>query len=167
MKFHNITKNDMLNGDGLRVVLWVAGCVHQCEGCQNSITWNPDYGIEFDENALIEIIEQLKESHIDGITFSGGDPVHPANLPTVTKIAKMVKDEFPDKTIWFYTGSTWEELLLNENVQELLSYADVVVEGRFVKELLDVSLPWRGSSNQRVIEVQKSLKTNKIVLHCH
>ena len=97
----------MLNGDGLRVVLWVAGCSHHCKGCQNPITWDPDGGIPFEQKDKEEIFEQLNQSYIEGITFSGGDPLHEKNIREVTELAKEIKKKYPDKTIWLYTGYRW------------------------------------------------------------
>lgn len=104
MRYHNITKEDMLNGDGLRVVLWVAGCSHGCKGCQNPITWDPKGGLEFDETAKEEIYEQMGKSYVAGITFSGGDPLYRGNRLEVTAFAKELKEKYPKKTIWLYTG---------------------------------------------------------------
>ena len=104
MRYHNITKDDMLNGDGLRVVLWVAGCEHQCKGCHNPITWDINGGIEFDEAARQEIFEELEKPYISGITLSGGDPLHTQNRKEIKELAKEIREKFPDKTIWLYTG---------------------------------------------------------------
>ena len=165
MRYHNITKDDMLNGDGLRVVLWVAGCDHCCEGCHNPVTWDPYGGLLFDRAAEEEIFEQLKKDYISGITFSGGDPLHGANRADIRELAGKIKEAFPDKTIWLYTGSLWEEI----RNYSLMQYIDVVVDGEYVKELHDANLMWKGSSNQRVIDVQATLKqkdTAQPVLYC-
>jgi len=162
MNYHNITKDDMLNGDGLRVVLWTAGCTHCCEGCQNPQTWDVSGGIEFDEAAENELFEALAPEHISGITFSGGDPLHPFNRETVLRLAKKIKSTMPDKTVWLYTGFLWEEVKKAIDLTDI----DVLVDGEFKKELNDNNLKWIGSSNQRIIDVQKSLKSNEIVLHC-
>lgn len=165
MRYHNITKDDMLNGDGLRVVLWVAGCSHCCKGCQNSITWDPDSGLLFDDNAKKEIFDQLNEKYISGITFSGGDPLHLSNILEVKDLMVEIKEKYPDKTIWLYTGSSWEDIY---NMQ-LMEYVDVCVDGEFKIELKDNKLLWKGSSNQRVINVKSTLQqeNKKIpVLHC-
>lgn len=161
MRYHNITKDDMLNGDGLRVVLWVAGCDHGCKGCQNPITWDPNGGLEFDQAAEEEIFEQLEKSYIAGITFSGGDPLYWGNIHDITVLARKIRERYPDKTIWLYTGSLWESL---KNL-EVLKYLDVLVDGEFIEAQKDVALQWKGSSNQRVIDVQKSLKEGNVVLH--
>ena len=110
MRYHNITKEDMLNGDGLRVVLWVSGCNHACEGCQNPITWDICGGLPFDQAAHDELIEALDRDFISGITFSGGDPLHPQNIADVTALAKEIKARFPHQTIWLYTGYVYEEI---------------------------------------------------------
>ena len=161
MRYHNITKDDMLNGDGLRVVLWVAGCSHHCKGCQNPITWDPDGGIPFEQKDKEEIFEQLNQSYIEGITFSLGDPLHEKNIREVTELAKEIKKKYPDKTIWLYTGYRWEEV---KNL-EIIKYLDVMVDGRFDLASRDVTLQWKGSPNQRVIDVQKTLEIGLVVLH--
>lgn len=165
MRFHNITKDDMLNGDGLRVVLWVAGCTHCCKGCQNPITWDVEGGVLFDDDAKAEIFEQLDKSYISGITFSGGDPLHPANRATIRELAAEIKEKYPNKTLWLYTGFTWETIA----EYPIMQYLDVVVEGPFILEQRDVKLLWKGSSNQRVVDVKKTLASDNIlvpVLHC-
>ncbi len=165
MRYHNITKDDMLNGDGLRVVLWLAGCNHCCKGCQNPLTWDPDGGLEFDAAAREEIYAQLDEKYISGITFSGGDPLHPSNRVAVREFAAHLKEKYPNKTIWLYTGDSWENIYQ----YPIMRYIDVLVDGEFVQEEKDLKLLWKGSKNQRVIAVQKSLATNTPevpMLHC-
>jgi anaerobic ribonucleoside-triphosphate reductase activating protein len=155
----------MLNGDGLRVVLWVAGCDHCCKECHNSVTWDPDGGILFDDKAKAEIWEQLEKSYISGITFSGGDPLHPANSLDVRMLMKEVKETFPRKTIWLYTGDLWE----NVRRYLLMQYVDVLVDGEFHIWEKDPKLLWKGSKNQRVIDVKKSLAAGEDaepVLYC-
>lgn len=143
----------MLNGDGLRVVLWVAGCAHCCKGCQNPITWDPDGGLQFDEAAKQELFEQLEKDYISGITFSGGDPLHPANRLDVRNLAEEIKQKFPGKTIWLYTGDSWENVLH----YPIMKNVDVLVDGEYVQELRDTKLLWKGSKNQRVINVKRTL----------
>lgn len=165
MRYHNITKDDMLNGDGLRVVLWVAGCEHCCRGCQNPMTWDPDGGLAFDDAARTEIFEQLDKPYIEGITFSGGDPLHCANREGVKELAKEIKAKYPDKNIWLYTGDVWEEVMK----YPVIRYIDVLVDGEFVQDKRDTALLWKGSSNQRVIDVQASLAQEDPripLLHC-
>ncbi|MCI9397413.1 MAG: anaerobic ribonucleoside-triphosphate reductase activating protein [Lachnospiraceae bacterium] len=154
MRYHNITKDDMLNGDGLRVVLWVAGCTHCCKECHNPLTWDPDGGLPFDEAAKQEIFSQLDKSYISGITFSGGDPLHSANRLDVRNLMEEIKNRYPGKTIWLYTGDSWEDVLH----YPAMKFVDVLVDGEFQKELKDARLLWKGSKNQRVIDVQKSLE---------
>ena len=162
MRFHNITKDDMLNGDGLRVVLWVAGCNHYCQECQNPVTWDPNGGLPFTEASKEELFQALDKSYISGITFSGGDPLYRTNESEILELIKEIREKFPGKTIWLYTGSTWEQI----KDHEIVRYLDILVDGEYVKELRDTQLYWRGSSNQRVIDVKKTLKSGKIQLHC-
>ena len=161
MRYHNITKEDMLNGDGLRVVLWFAGCAHHCKNCQNPITWDPEGGLPFDEAAKQEIFEELEKDYISGITFSGGDPLYPGTRDGLFLLIKEIKERYPNKTIWRYTGYLWEEI----KDLELIPCLDVVVDGTFVEELKDNNLPWKGSSNQRVIDVKTTLTLKKTVLY--
>lgn len=160
MRYHNITKDDMLNGDGLRVVLWVSGCEHKCLGCQNPVTWDINDGLEFDDAAKEEIFAELSKDYITGVTLSGGDPLHTRNRADVGKLVEEIAEKFPNKTIWVYTGYEWQD------VKDLpfMNKVDVLVDGRFVQTLLDVRLPWRGSSNQKVIDAKKSIELGKIVL---
>ena len=151
----------MLNGDGLRVVLWVAGCGHHCKECHNPITWDPDGGLPFDEAAKQEIFEELGKPYISGITFSGGDPLYPANVAEVTELAKEIRKQFPDKTIWLYTGGLWEEV----GGLEIIRYIDVLVDGEFEVERKELNLQWKGSANQRVIDVPETLEKGEIQLH--
>lgn len=165
MRYHNITKDDMLNGDGLRVVLWVAGCSHCCKGCQNPITWDPDGGVEFDAAAKAEIFDQLEKPYIQGITFSGGDPMHCANRDDITALAKEIKQKYPNKDIWMYTGDRWETV----RKFPIVRYVDVVVDGEFEIAKKDTKLLWKGSSNQRVIDVKASMaqeNTANPVIYC-
>lgn len=162
MRFHNITKDDMLNGDGLRVVLWVAGCGHHCDECQNPVTWNPDGGVPFTEESRKELFEELEKSYVSGITFSGGDPLFCTNEPEVLALAKEIRAKYPNKTIWLYTGYLWEYV----KSREIVNYIDVLIDGPYVKQLRDTKLHWRGSANQRVIDVKESLEKGKLVLHC-
>lgn len=161
MRYHNITKDDMLNGDGLRVVLWVAGCAHGCPGCHNPITWDPEGGLPFDEEEKQEIFDELDKDYVSGITFSGGDPLHEANVRQVTALAKEIREKYPNKTIWLYTGSLWKEV----KDLEIAKYLDVLVDGEFQEEKKDNTLHWKGSANQMVIDVPKTLQIGEIVLH--
>ncbi len=162
MRYHNITKDDMLNGDGLRVVLWVAGCNHGCKECQNPITWDVCGGIPFDESAKKEIFAELEKTYVSGITFSGGDPLHMQNREEIGQLMEEIHQKYPNKTMWLYTGYLWEE------IKDLpyMKQVDVLVDGRFEIEKKDQKLKWKGSSNQRVIDVKKTMEIGKIVLHC-
>ena len=162
MRYHNITKDDMLNGDGLRVVLWVAGCDHCSKDCQNPITWDPNGGLEFDQAAKDELFESLSKDYISGITFSGGDPLFYGNREEVTSLAAEIRQKFPDKTIWMYTGFVYETIA----DLPVLEDVDVLVDGEFIVEQKDTQLYWRGSKNQRVIDVPASKKQGKVILHC-
>ena len=168
MNYHNITKDDFLNGDGVRVVLWVSGCEHHCPECQNQETWDKDSGITFDEEAKEEIMAELSKDYVSGITFSGGDPLAPYNCREVSDLIDTLKHSFPEKTIWIYTGYTYEGLLQRRNIfiPNILWFTDVLVDGEYKKDLRDTDLKWRGSANQRVIDVQKSLREGKVVLWC-
>lgn len=167
MNYHNITYPDQNNGPGLRVVIWVSGCSHHCLKCQNPQTWDKNSGIIFDNSAKEEIIEQLKNKYISGVTWSGGDPMHKDNVETVLKFTEKIHDLFPEKNIWLYTGYTFEEIMNDTNLKrkQLLDLCDVLVDGEYKKELRDISLHWCGSSNQRVIDVKNTLKENKIILY--
>ena len=151
----------MLNGDGLRVVLWVAGCDHCCKECHNPVTWDPNGGLFFDEKAKAEIFEELEKDYISGITFSGGDPLHSANAYEVMMLAKEIKEKFPSKTIWLYTGYEWKDI---KNM-DIVNYLDVLVDGEFEVEKKELDLHWKGSANQMVINVPETLGKGEIVLH--
>ena len=165
MRYHNITHDDMLNGEGLRVVLWVAGCEHHCRGCQNPVTWNPYGGIKFDKSAKNEIFHELSKDYVAGITFSGGDPLHPRNRGGVLTLIKQIKELFPEKTIWIYTGYAWEYIQKNRHIACIIENCDVLVDGKFEEELADVTYHWAGSTNQRVIDIRKSIKEGQVILY--
>lgn len=158
MRYHNITTDDMLNGDGLRTVLWVSGCSHHCKGCHNEITRDPDCGLEFDQNARREFFLKLSKPYISGATLSGGDPLYPGNRECVLELIKEIRREFPLKTIWLYTGYLWEEISHLDGI----SLVDVIVDGKFEEDLKDNNYHWAGSTNQRVIDVKKTLATGKV-----
>lgn len=167
MNYHNITYPDMNNGDGLRVVLWLSGCSHKCKGCQNPQTWNPDSGILFDENAKEELFRELDKDYISGLTLSGGDPLNTNNLNGVLEIIIEFKSRYPNKTIWLYTGFNFNEIIRNfEKRKQIVSLCNVIVDGEYIEAQRDVTLKWRGSNNQRVIDIKKSLNQNQVVLYC-
>lgn len=139
---------DVVNGSGTRCTLFVSGCEHQCRGCYNQATWSPSSGQLFDQAMADTIIADLKDFRIrrQGLSLSGGDPLHPANLDTILALVKRVKDECPDKDIWCWTGYTLNEL--TEKQQQVVKFIDVLIDGKFEQELADAKLVWRGSSNQ-------------------
>lgn len=151
----------MLNGEGLRVVLWVAGCSHGCKNCQNPITWDPESGLPFDEAAKEELFAELRKDYISGVTLSGGDPLYMGNREDMTALAKEIKARFPEKTIWLYTGYLWEEV----SALPIMEYIDVLIDGRFIDDLKDPQLHWKGSFNQRIVDVQKSLEKGTLYLY--
>ena len=164
MNYHNIKTDDMLNGDGLRVTCWVSGCNMGCFNCYNPQTWDFNSGIPFTDDTMQEILYDLSKPYIKGCTLSGGHPLDPRNAPKVLEIVKRVKMVFPNKDIWIYSGYVWEDIIKDETLREILKYTDVLVDGAYVDELRDISLPFRGSSNQRIIDVSKSLKANEVIL---
>lgn len=165
----------MLNGSGLRVVLWLSGCDHNCENCQNPQTHNPNSGIVFDKDSERELFEEIDKNYISGLTITGGDPLYYKNLEGVIRIIDKFREKYNrsdfncKKNIWIYTGYTWEEIFSNKYKgndlrQEIIKNCDVVVDGRYVESLRDTSLHWCGSKNQRVIDIKKSLKKGEIVI---
>ena len=151
MKYHNILHDDMRNGEGLRVVLFVSGCEHHCKGCHNPQTWDFNSGLDFTGKEIAEIADQLSKDYISGITLSGGECLHPRNLSEITNLCKWIKRAFPTKTIWCYTGYTYEEV----SDLDVMNYIDVLVDGKFVEELASVDYMWAGSTNQRVIRLNE------------
>ena len=162
MRINGIEQCSMTNGVGLRTVLWVSGCEHKCKGCQNPCTWDPNSGEDFTSEKKELLYKYLDNKYIKGITFSGGDPLHPNNRGEVGKLILEIKANYPSKDIWLYTGYTWEEV--KELNLDYLRYIDVLVDGRFILSKRNVNLRWCGSSNQRVIDVKESLKEGKIIL---
>lgn len=151
MNYIKISPCDIANGDGCRVVLWVAGCEHHCKGCHNPQTWDENAGKEFTEDTMQELLQLLRPSYIAGLTLSGGDPLFPKNVETVVKIVKKVRETYPEKTIWLYTGyDFWKDVLVYSFVR---SYIDVVVDGKYIEAKRDTSLKFRGSSNQNIFYI--------------
>lgn len=169
MNYGEIKKCDIANGIGVRVSLFVSGCRHHCPDCFNSMTWDFDYGKEFTSDTQDEIIGALSKSYIRGMTLIGGEPLEPENQPCVLKLLRRVRSDLGNKDIWCYSGFTFEELTGDsrantEYIKEILSLIDVLVDGRFEKERKNISLRFRGSENQRIIDVKKSLKDGTVVL---
>lgn len=164
MNYHDIKHDDMNNGPGLRVTLFVSGCDHHCDGCQNPETWSTKSGIPFDDAAIEEIFEQLNNDYISGVTFSGGDPLNENNRVAVRNLINQIRLKYgKSKSIWVYTGYTWEEIV--NTLTPVLLGVDVLIDGMFDKNLADVNYHWAGSTNQRVIDVQRSLEEKKVVLY--
>ena len=170
MFYSEIKKYDIADGPGVRVALFVSGCTHHCKGCFNEMTWDFRYGKEFGEGTIVEIVEALKKPYIAGLTLLGGEPMEYVNQQGLLPLLRRAKDEYPDKTIWCYTGYLFDKDILENftdkypETQEILSYLDVIVDGEFIESQKDISLRFRGSSNQRIIDVQKSLQTGNIIL---
>ena len=164
MNYEKIDKCSVSNGIGVRSVLWVSGCDVHCHNCHNPQTWDFNSGIPFTDDTMQEILYDLSKPYIKGLTLSGGHPLDPHNAPKVLEIVKRVKMVFPNKDIWIYSGYVWENIIKDETLREILKYTDVLVDGAYVDELRDISLPFRGSSNQRIIDVPKSLEQNKVIL---
>lgn len=160
MNYHKIDKCSISNGIGFRVVLWVSGCSHHCDGCHNPETWNKESGIVFEQNDWYKIARELERPYISGITYSGGDPLFPANRSIITSMAKTIRQLYPNKTQWLYTGYDFNEV---KNL-EIMKYIDVLVDGEYIDSKRDTSLPFRGSANQRLIDVQKSLLNKTVIL---
>ena len=158
MNYCTIYKADLINGLGVRVTLFVSGCSHHCPGCFNQKAWNEDYGKPYTQEVEDAIIEYLKAPYVDGLTFLGGEPMEPSHQEYIWKLIERVRRELPDKNIWLYSGSTLEQLraMSTPYVKNILANVDVLVDGLFVLSLRDPDLPFRGSSNQRVIDMKKT-----------
>lgn len=170
MNYATIKPVDVANGPGVRVSLFVSGCTHKCKGCFNSEAWDFNYGTPFDETAKEKIFNALEHSYIEGFSLLGGEPFEPQNQTALLPFLKELKHKFPDKTVWCYSGYTFETDILagklgNPDItKEMISLIDILVDGKFVEDKKDLHLRFRGSSNQRIIDVQKSLKANETIL---
>ena len=160
MRYNKIRKMDISNGPGVRVSIFMQGCTFNCKECFNPETHDFNGGEEFNEEVIQEVLKLSEDDTIVGLSILGGEPMHPNNIEGTTKLAKAFKEKFPNKTIWAWTGFLFDRDLKDK---EVLKYIDVLVDGQFVQEKKDLRLKYSGSSNQRVIDVQKSLKENKIV----
>ena len=169
MNYGEIKKHDIANGFGIRVSLFVSGCRHHCKNCFNSDTWDFSFGKEFTKETEEEILKALAPSYITGLTLIGGEPMEKENQRELLPFVKRVKEAFPNKDIWCYTGFVYEAELLKESrgrcevTDELLSYIDVLVDGRYIEEKRNISLKFRGSENQRIIDLKKSSKDNIVL----
>lgn len=173
MNYATIKWTDIANGEGVRISLFVSGCTHRCKNCFNAIAWDFSYGEVFDETVQNRILKELGSSFIAGLSLLGGEPLEPQNQRALYPFIQKVKTLYPNKTIWCYTGFVWDEqtgALTQENkntecTEKLISLFDVLVDGPFIEELKDIRLKFRGSSNQRIIDVQSSLREQKCVLY--
>lgn len=169
MNYSEIKECDIANGTGVRVTLFVSGCTHHCIGCFNEMTWDFHYGRKFGADTEDKILKLLEPPYITGLTLLGGEPLEYANQKGLLPLLRKVKEAYPDKTIWCYTGYLYEKDILQDfcqkwkETEEFLSYVDVMVDGKFIEGLKDISLQFRGSSNQRIIDVKKSLQAGKVV----
>ena len=170
MYYGEIKKCDIANGEGVRVSLFVSGCTHHCPGCFNEATWDFHYGKEFTEETEKELLDALEPSYINGLSLLGGEPFEPENQKALVLFLRKVKERYPGKNIWCYSGYLYDSQLLSESrarceyTDEMLSMIDVLVDGRFVESLKDITLVFRGASNQRIIDVKKSLESGDVVL---
>ena len=161
MRYNLIRKMDISNGPGVRVSIFMQGCVFHCKNCFNPETWDFDLGVEFTDETINHVLELCGKDFIQGLSILGGEPMHPKNIEGTTKLAKAFKEKYPNKSLWAWSGFLFDRDLKDK---EVLKYLDVLVDGQYVDELHDPTLKWRGSSNQRVIDVKESLKNNKIIL---
>ncbi|WP_455716147.1 anaerobic ribonucleoside-triphosphate reductase activating protein [Anaerosporobacter sp.] len=170
MNYGEIKKYDIANGEGVRVSLFVSGCTHHCKGCFNHETWDFTFGKKFTVDTEKEILEALDHSFINGLSLLGGEPFERQNQEALLPFLHKVREKFPQKNIWCYTGYVFEDELLSESrarceyTDEMLSLIDVLVDGEFIEERKDITLAFRGSSNQRIIDVKESLKQNQTIL---
>lgn len=170
MNYAAIKKTDVANGPGVRVSLFVSGCTHHCKGCFNAETWDFSYGKPFDSEAEAEIFKALDHSYIRGFSLLGGEPFEEANRKGLAGLLKRIKERFPQKDIWCYSGYTFDDDMLSwvkkgsKDTEEMLSSIDVLVDGEFVEAKKNLRLPFRGSENQRIIDVPQSLKEEKVVI---
>ena len=161
MKYNKIRKMDIADGPGVRVSIFMQGCSFNCKGCFNKETHDFNGGKEFTDETINRVLELCEQDHIEGLSILGGEPMHPKNIEGTTKLAKAFKEKFPNKNLWAWSGFSFDKDLKDK---EVLNYLDTLVDGQYVDELKDPTLKWKGSSNQRVIDVQQSLRNDNIVL---
>ena len=161
MRYSKIRKMDISNGPGVRVSIFMQGCSFHCKNCFNPETWDFEGGKEFTDDTIKKVLELSDKDYVKGLSILGGEPMHPNNIEGTTKLAKAFKEKYPEKTVWAWSGFLFDRDLKDK---EAMKYIDVLVDGQYKDELHNPSLDWRGSSNQRVIDVQESLKQNKVVL---
>ena len=169
MNYADIKKIDVANGEGVRVSVFVSGCNHHCKGCFNQCAWDFNYGKKFTEKEEQQIIDYMNHDYISGLSLLGGEPLEPKNQEGLLPLVKKVKEKFPNKDMWCYTGFDFEKDVVekmaknNETTRELLKYIDIIVDGKFEEDKKDLKLQFRGSSNQKIVDVKKSLQTGQIV----
>lgn len=163
MRYNLIRKMDISDGPGVRVSIFMQGCGFHCKNCFNTETWDFNGGQEFTKDTIKEVLDLCGQSHIKGLSILGGEPLHPNNIEGTTMLAKAFKEKYPEKNLWVWSGFKFDEDLQGK---EVLNYIDVLVDGQYKDELHDFTLKWRGSSNQRVIDVQKSLQDKQIIKFC-
>ena len=159
MKYNIVRKMDISNGPGVRVSVFMQGCEFHCKNCFNPDTWSFENGKDFTTGTINEVLNLCSQDYIKGLSILGGEPMHPRNIEGTTQLAKAFKEKYPNKNLWVWSGFKFEENLKDK---EVMKYVDVLVDGRYVDEMHNPSLKWKGSSNQRVIDVQKSLKEKKV-----
>ena len=163
MRYNKIRKMDISNGPGVRVSIFLQGCAFNCKNCFNPETHDFEGGKEFDQDVVNKVLELAEKDHIVGLSILGGEPMHPKNIEATKMLAKAFKEKYPEKTVWTWSGYTFEDYL---SKQDAIKYIDVIVDGQYVDEKHNPTLKWRGSENQRVIDVKESLKQNKVILFC-
>ena len=160
MRYNLIRKMDISNGPGVRVSIFMQGCSFHCKNCFNQETWDFEGGKEFTDDTINKVLELCNKPEVKGLSILGGEPMHPTNIEGTTKLAKAFKEKYPEKTIWTWTGFKYEDI----KDKDVFNYIDVLVDGQYKDELHDPTLKWKGSSNQRVIDIKESKKENKICL---
>ena len=160
MRYNKIRKMDISNGPGVRVSIFMQGCVFNCKNCFNPETHDFNGGDEFTDDTIKQVIELCDKDYIEGLSILGGEPMHPKNIEGTTRLAKEFKKRYPNKNLWVWTGYKFDEYLKDK---EVINYLDVLVDGQYVDKLHNPKLQWRGSENQRVIDVQKSIKEKEII----
>ena len=165
MNYSDIKFTDMINGKGIRVSIFVSGCSHKCHGCFNTPTWNPNFGFPFNEEIENEIINYFDKysASLDGLSLLGGDPTYDLNITPLVNFLNKFKNKFPEKNIWIWSGFTWETIISDKNLYSLVSLCNVLIDGKFDIKEKNLNIKWRGSNNQRVLDVQKSILEQKVI----
>ena len=160
MRYNTIRKMDISNGPGVRVSIFMQGCAFHCKNCFNAETWDFNGGKEFNDDTIKTVLDLAGQEHIKGLSILGGEPMHPSNIDGTMKLAKAFKEKYPDKTVWAWTGFQFDKDLKDK---EVMKYIDVLVDGQYMDELHSPILKWKGSSNQRVIDVKESLNKHEVI----